>query len=253
MNSRPSYDQRRLYDDLAWTWPIISPPQDYVEEAELFARVIREHAKIEVRTLLDLGCGGGHNDYTLKKHFQITGIDISEAMLGLARKLNPEVTYLVGDMRSARLERVFDAVMLHDSINYMTTVQDLRAAFVTAFTHLKPGGVLVTFVEQTPERFEQNKTTFDVRARDDVEITFIENWYDPDPSDTTYENTFIYLIRRKGQLEIHTDRHLGGIFPLETWLTLLNEIGFEVRQTKFEHSDFAPGEYYPMLVGIKPV
>ena len=24
----------RLYGDLAWTWPIISPPEDYAEEAE---------------------------------------------------------------------------------------------------------------------------------------------------------------------------------------------------------------------------
>ena len=62
-------DERRLYGDLAWTWPIISPVEDYIEETELFSKLIKEHSTIEVNTLLHLGCGGGHNDYTFKKTF----------------------------------------------------------------------------------------------------------------------------------------------------------------------------------------
>ncbi len=82
-----------MYGDLAWLWPIISPPEDYAEETELFSRVIREHSRIEVKTLLHIGCGAGHNDHVFKKHFEVTGIDNSEEMLKLARELNPEVTY----------------------------------------------------------------------------------------------------------------------------------------------------------------
>lgn len=227
---RPSIpnDQRRLYGDLAWTWPIISPPEDYVAEAEAFIKAVRDHARIETKTLLDLGCGGGHNDFTLKKHFEITGVDVSEQMLALARKLNPEGTYLVGDMRTVRLGGEFDAVMCADSIDYMLTEDDLRSAFVTAFIHLKPGGVFFTYGEITRENFEQNKVRFSTRARDDVEVTFIENYFDPDDSDTTHEGVFIYLIRRAGQLQIEIDRHLFGFFPLETWHRLLTDAGFEV-------------------------
>ena len=65
-------DYRRLYSDLAWMWPIISPAEDYVEETEFLAKLIKENSKIEVETLLHLGCGGGHNDYTFKKHFKET-------------------------------------------------------------------------------------------------------------------------------------------------------------------------------------
>jgi predicted TPR repeat methyltransferase len=114
-----SNDQRRLYGDLAWTWPVISPPEDYVGEAETFCTAIREHAQVDVKTLLDLGCGGGHNDRTLKQHFEVTGVDVSEAMLSLARRLNPEVTYALGDMRTVRLGKTFDAVIVADSIDYM--------------------------------------------------------------------------------------------------------------------------------------
>ena len=47
MNPSSPRDQRRMYCDLAWTWPIISPPEDYVEESEQLAEVIRERSKIE--------------------------------------------------------------------------------------------------------------------------------------------------------------------------------------------------------------
>ena len=246
-------DERRLYGDLAWTWPIISPVKDYIEETELFSKLIREYSKIEVKTLLHLGCGGGHNDYTFKKHFKVTSLDISEDMLTLAKKLNPEVNYQYGDMQTIRLEERFDAVIVLDSINYIKTVENLQRTFITAYEHLKPGGIFLTFAEQIAGQFKQNNTTHSTHSKGDVEITFVENYYDPDPTDTYYEATFIYLIRVGGKLEVHTDRHLCGIFKLETWLKLLKEIGFKVIQNKFEHSTFIKGESYPMLICIKPL
>jgi len=253
MKTSSGKDERRLYSDLAWAWPIISPVEDYKEETELFSKLIKEHSKIEVKTLLHLGCGGGHNDYTFKKHFKVTSIDISEDMLRLAKKLNPEVNYQYGDMRTIRLEERFDAVIALDSINYIKTEEDLQRTFITAYEHLKQGGVFLTFVEQIAGQFKQNNTTHSTHSQGDVEITFIESYYDPDPADTSYETTFIYLVRVGGKLEVHSDCHLCGIFKLETWLKLLKEIGFKVIQNKFEHSTFIKGESYPILICIKPL
>ena len=246
-------DERRLYGDLTWTWPIISPVEDYIEETELFSKLIREHSKIKVKTLLHLGCGGGHNDYTFKKFFKVTSLDISEDMLSLAKKLNPEVNYKYGDMRTIQLEEKFDAVIILDSINYIKTVEDLQRTFITTYEHLKPGGVFLTFVEQITGQFKQNNTTYSTHSKGDVEITFIENHYDPDSNDTSYEATFIYLIRIGGKLEVHIDRHLCGVFKLETWLKLLKAIRFKVKQMKFKYSPFIEGESYPVLICIKPL
>ena len=99
----------------------------------------------------------------------------------------------------------------------------------------------------------QNYISFSTRSKEDVEITFIENYYDPDPNDASYEATLVFLIRKKGILEIYTDHHLCGVFDLETRLKLLREIGFEVQQAKFEHSTFAEGEHYPLLLCTKPL
>jgi SAM-dependent methyltransferase len=244
-------DMRRLYKDLAWTWPIISPPEHYSKESEDIKKIIRKFSKMPVKTLLNLGCGGGHVDWVLKKYFTITGIDISTNMLKLAKKLNPDVTYLRGDMRRIRLNTKFDAVLIHDSINYMLTKKDLRAAFKTGYDHLASGGVLVTFVEEQGH-LEQNKMRCSIRKKDTIEITFIEHYYDSDPQDSIYECTFIYLIRKNKKLKIYTDRHLCGIFPLHMWLQLLKEVGFTVKilqEKESVHNDITP---IPTLVCLKP-
>jgi SAM-dependent methyltransferase len=245
----PQPDSQRLYGDLAWTWPIISPPEDYVGESEFFARLIREHSARDPKTLLHLGCGGGHNDHALAKHFEISGVDVSPEMLSLARRLNPTVAYLEGDMRTVRLGKVFDAVAILDSVNYMLTEADLRAAFQTVVAHLKPGGVFITIVEQTCETFRQNRVQYLRRKREGVEIAFIENMYDPDPSDTSYESTFVYLIREGGALRIETDRHLGGLFPLKVWYETLQSAGFAVNSAVYEAPE--SGDDIPVLVCIK--
>ena len=245
-------DIRLLYGDVSWIWPITSPPEHYVEEATQYLDYLQLFAKIPVKTLLDLGCGGGHNDWTLKKEVEVTGVDISQDMLALAKKLNPECRYLEGDMRTVRLEDRFDVVLLHDSVNYMLTPEDLKAAFATCYYHLKPGGAMLTVVEQTPERFKQHRIKHSTESKGDVEITFIEHYYDPDPEDTIYESTFIYLIRKAGKLESHVDRHLCGMFPLKSWIQWMEEAGLEVHQRPFTHTDFAEGESDPMLIGVKP-
>jgi SAM-dependent methyltransferase len=242
----------RLYHDLAWIWPIVSPPEDYVEETEFFSRIIKENAGIDVRTLLHLGCGGGRNDHTFQKHFHVTGIDISEKMLDMAKDLNPTSEYICGDMRSIRLGRTFDCVAALDSVNYMITEKDLSRLGRTAHIHLNPGGIFLTVVEESRKRFKQNRTISSTHSRDDVQVTFIENSFDPNPNDDHFEMTFIYLVRRKGNLEIYSDSHIWGHFEMKTWHRLLRKTGFDVQEQKFAHSTFLNDAYLPMLICRKP-
>lgn len=239
-------DIQRLYTDLAWLWPVVSPVEDYRSEAQEFLRVISKHARIPVRTLLDLGCGGGHNDHFLQENFMVMGVDTSLHMLALARQLNPGLEYQIGDMRSLKLERRFDAVMVADSIGYMLNETDLLAAFRTAYDHLNPGGVFCTYAEETPQSFEQNGTYHSTHQAGDLEVTLVENYYDPDLEDTTFEINFIYLIRQAGHLSIETDMHLAGLFPENTWIKLMKKAGFIVKQ------EIYADEGFPFFIGIRP-
>lgn len=226
--------QWRAYTDLAWTDSIIAPPEDYAEETELFVKAIREGSKIETKTLLHLGCGAGGHDYTFKKHFKVTGVDISEEMLELAKKVNPEINYIRGDMRTVDLRESFDAVAVPDSIMHMITIEDLKKTVMNASQHLKPGGVLL-IVAHIKEEFRENNFVY-TGSKGDIEITVFENNTIIKPDKTTYEATVVYLIRRKGKLEIHSDVCTGGLFPLATWLSLFNAQKYNIRQMKLEHA-----------------
>ena len=251
-NEFHSGSDARMYDDLAWTWPYISKVEEYERSARLFARLIEEHASGPVRKLLDIGCGGGHNDHIIKDMFEITGVDLSERMLEHARALNPGVRYLKGDMRTLRLVEKFDAVEILDAIAYMRTEDELASAFTTAYEHLRPGGVFLTFAEDTREGFSQNRTRHSMNTVGDVSVTLIWNEFDPDPEDSTYECTMVYLIRRGKELEVHTEGQVLGLFPKATWSRLLEEVGFEVFETVYTDKVGQDEERLPLFVSKRP-
>lgn len=242
----------RLYDDLAWVWPFLSPPEDYVEEVAAFDEHFRQRGVPAGGRILHLGSGGGSIDYHLKQRYRVTGVDCSPAMLAHARQLNPEVDYVLGDLRSVRLGRRFDAVLLHDAVAYMTTDEDLRAAYRTAAAHLEPGGVLVSLPEELRERFQQHATEIEQRTLGGLSVTIVMVDYDPDPADTTFETTFVYLIRESGRLRVETDTHLVGIYPLSSFVSAAADAGLTPEVVPRGPRAGAEYQDYPLVVAVAP-
>jgi len=220
----------RLYNDLAWLWPLWGSVEEYREESEEAVKLIEKHAQIEVKSLLDITCGGGKNLFHFKKYFDADGLDISNAMLDNARKLNPECNFYLADMRYYDLKRQFDSIYINDGIAYITSADDLLRTFRCAYDHLKPGGVMICYAEFCKDDLAQNKTQSTVSKTDAMEITFIENNYDSDPDDDTFEAVMIYLIREKGNFRIEHDFHICGTFTLDVWRDLLQDAGFKVTE-----------------------
>ena len=192
------------------------PPADGTTPPELRTRLGPGR-----RRLLELGAGGGHLLHHLAGDFEATAVDLSEAMLAHSRRLNPGVTHHVGDMRTVRLGETFDAVLIHDAIDYMTTEDDLRAAFATARAHLGPGGLFLAIPDDYVETFTPPCIAHETRRRDGAELTYVEYSTDPDPSDTEIETVYVFFFRENGQLRVEVDRHTTGLFPVGTWERLL--------------------------------
>jgi len=231
-------DTCHLYTDLAWLWPLWGDAAtEYAHYCQHVAGLIRQHTRRPAATLLVLGCGGGKNVLNLKREFRVTGLDSSPTMLAQAQELNPDCTFIPGDMRTCRLDRSFDAVLMDDAISHLNCRADFAAAFRTAHAHLNPGGVLIATPDVTTETFRQNRTTTTPAARDGLEVVFVENVYDPDPTDEQYETTILYLIRDHGHLRMVTDHWTMGIFSLEIWRQVLRATGFEVQEGRYH-----PGE-----------
>ena len=119
----------KLYRELAEWYPLLTPVADYAEEAAFYRRLFEEHCRRPPRTLLDLGSGGGHNAAHLKATLSCTLLDLAPAMLDLSRRLNPECEHVEGDMRTVRLRRVFDCVLVHDAVcSKAVAIVDWRSA-----------------------------------------------------------------------------------------------------------------------------
>lgn len=239
----------RMYTDLAPWWPLLSPPDEYEEEAAIYRAAIFEHARGTPRTVLELGSGGGHNAIHLKSSFELTLVDLSEGMLAESRRLNPELRHRQGDMRDLRLGETFDVVFIHDAISYITTREDLKRTMATAFAHCAPEGLLLIAPDETTETFEPDTTC---GGSDDGErgFRYMEWVRDPDPDDELIVTDYAFLIREPGEeVRVVHDRHVHGLFPRQVWLDTMASVGFDAHTKRYAHSEVPEGR--EVFMGIR--
>jgi SAM-dependent methyltransferase len=223
----------RVYSDLAGWWPLISPPEEYTEEAARLAAVFGA-AEIPVREVLDLGSGGGGVAVHLAGRLAMTLVDLSDQMLDVSRRLNPRSEHIRGDMRTMRLGRTFDAVLVHDAIDYMTTEDELRQVIETAFAHCRPGGLAVFVPDHIADTFEPFKGGggggSDASGR---QASFTEWTWDPDPGDDWIQAEYEFVLRSADDsVQVVRETHRLGAFSRVTWLRLLAEAGFDTLTTE---------------------
>lgn len=237
--------QHRFYGDLAPWWPLISAPQEYAEEAA-FAGSLLAQADPPTRTVLELGSGGGNNAFHLKTRFAMTLVDLSADMVAVSAALNPECEHQVGDMRTVRLGRQFDAVFVHDAIEYMTTEADLRQAVATAYEHCRPGGVAVLVPDDIAENYEPSTDHGGTDRADGRSVRYLAWSTDPDPADTTTTTEYAFLLRdADGSVQVAHDSHQLGLFSRELWLRVLTDAGFAARSVaEVTTEDRLPREFF---------
>ena len=94
-----------------------------VSHAAMLAGMAQLRAVIDryvpsARSLLDVACGTGKHLEHLQHHYRVAGVDISPAMLDVARRRLPGVPLHVGDMVDFELGRTFDVVTCLESLEF---------------------------------------------------------------------------------------------------------------------------------------
>lgn len=95
--------------------------------------------------VLDIGCGCGLPVcQELARHANVTGIDISPAMIALARRNVPAGTFTCGDIMSAKFPgSSFDAIAAFYTVFHLPK-QEHEELFLRIHRWLKPKGYLMT-------------------------------------------------------------------------------------------------------------
>ena len=216
----------KAYDELAAWWPLFSPAVHYVEEAADLLRRLAPLPPPGTKTLLELGSGGGSLAFHLKQQFKLTLSDLSEGMLAQNRAINPEAEFFAGDMRTLRLNRTFDYVLVHDAVCYMTTRSDLQAAIDTAAAHCAPKGTVVFLPDYVKETFTPGSDHGGEDGTDGRGFRYLEWSSDPDPTDTTYVVDYAFMMREaNGDVRVVHDRHFEGLFARQVWLDAFSAAG----------------------------
>lgn len=255
MSTAPD-DRYRLYGELAPWWPLISPPGEYAAEARYLAALLSPAAGAGSRAeVLDLGSGGGHVALHLAQAgLGLTLVDRSPPMLAASRELNPGLPHLQGDMRTIRLGRVFDAVLAHDAVDYLTTEADLAQLVATAYAHCRPGGLAVFVPDHLADTFRPGRGHGgggrDAAGR---QASFSEHATDPDPADDWIQVDYEFVLREAdGARQVITETHRLGAFRRAAWLRLIAAAGFEPDEGPGPEAGL-PGERPPnVFTGRRP-
>jgi SAM-dependent methyltransferase len=239
----------RLYDEYADWYYLLTHPDDYEEEAGIFRATFERLTRRPIRTMLELGSGGGANASFLKKRYEMTLTDLSGRMLAQSKTINPELRHVMGDMRTLRLDETFDAVFVHDAVCYMSTEADLLAAIQTAAVHLEPNGMALFVPDDTAETYRPHSEDggHDIGDRS---LRYRQDATPLEPGSTSVEMRLTYVLRDGASEQVVQDTHVFGCFPRATWLKLIEAAGMEALTVPYEHSDF--DEPRDMFVGFKP-
>jgi hypothetical protein len=216
-----------LYRDLVPWYRLLDPYEDHLNEATSYKKNLLRVETPDNATLLDLGAGAGNNAYYLVDRYKCTLVDLSPDMSRLSRELLPQCEHLLGDMRTVRLDRTFDAVLVHDAIVYMTSEAELRAAIETAYIHTRPGGAALFAPDCVRETFRDHTEFFE--ADDGTRSMRGMEWsWDPDPHDDIAVAEYAFLLRDGTEIKAVHDRHFEGVFSRAKWIEILESVGYRV-------------------------
>ena len=117
----------------------------YDEWGEYLVSLLKKYG-VEDGLVLDMGCGTGAMTRYLDAHgYDMTGIDVSEEMLTIAKeKSSPDILYLLQDMREFELYGTMRAAVSScDCMNYILEEDDLLQVFSLVNNYLDPGGIFI--------------------------------------------------------------------------------------------------------------
>ncbi|CDI50479.1 class I SAM-dependent DNA methyltransferase [Clostridium tetani] len=171
-------DFAQIYDNL------IKEDIDYHSWSNFIMDIVNIH-NVKKDNYLDLACGTGNITEIISKHFKTTwAVDLSSNMLAEAemklRYNGIKGNFVKQDISKLELGNEFNLITCClDSINYLTSTEDVESYFLRVYNHLKDGGIFIFDINsyyKITEVLGNNTYTYD---SEEVFYTW-ENYLDKD-------------------------------------------------------------------------
>jgi len=250
--------EKYSYSAFAYVYDELMDNVPYDDWAEYLTGLLMENGVSE-GIVCELGCGTGQMTRRLAAAgYDMIGIDLSEEMLDVAREQEyngscegteevpetegelqtefsePSILYLQQDMRSFELYGTVSAVVsICDSMNYMTTEEDLLQVFRLVNNYLEKDGVFI-FDMNTEYKYKELMGDSTI-AENREDVSFIwENLYDEKQKLNEYSLTIFARAEQEDDeeesaplYEKYEEVHLQKAYSLEDVKRLLTEAGLQ--------------------------
>lgn len=209
----------------------------YYADSTLNSKTLRDSAKIEIEfilsktnlkatsKILDVPCGTGRHAHRLaKKGFSVTGVDISDACLNIAKSewSHKNVEYLSGNMNDLSSFKGYDlALTLFSSFGYFANDKQNQHVLKQLYDSLSMGGQLVLSTINrnwllnvySNNDWHEHKGNYILNRRS----------YD---AKTHYNEAWMTVINRKTLAET-TYYHRCRLYSKNEMVELLRKVGFK--------------------------
>lgn len=244
----------RFYNELAPNLDFICTFENRKKDVLVLQKLIARHLKTDGRELLDVACGTGLEDRYLKKNFEVTGIDLHKGVLQIARKRNPDVTYLLGNMQTFRLKSKYDVITCFDAMCYLRNHAALRRTLRNFRRHLLKGGLLIFYLDPVflEEHHKQDTIVITKKCKKATCLTLIEVYR---KTGQNIEGNTVYIIRDAEGTRFETDEfETLGFFKVKLLRQMLKGLGFRVflysggKDITFTLKKYGKQSAYPVFV-----
>ncbi|GKV68021.1 putative methyltransferase YqeM [Sporosarcina sp. NCCP-2716] len=196
------------------------------------------------KKILDVACGTGILSVLLAgQGAHVTGIDLSDEMLTVARKRAAgqglSIDFHHQAMQKLDVSGQFDAAVIPiDSLNYLESEQDVLDTFTGILHLLRPGGLLLFDVHSTFKTdviFQEGPFTYDSRS-----ISYIWETAPGDEPHAVRSELAFFVRGSDGRYDRFDEVHEQRTFPIMTYVRLLEQSGFTIERIFADWEDEAP-------------
>jgi SAM-dependent methyltransferase len=176
--------------------------------------------------ILDLGCGSGPlSQALLRAGYEPWGLDVSRAMIALARRRVRGARFAVGAIEAARLPRAAGAAAVGEILNYLPSAAALRRAFSNVRRAIGPRGIFIfdLCVLAAPHRVGVRQA-----VRIEPNFAIVARVAENGPR-RTKSRTMTAFVRRGAHYARADEHHLQRLYRSADVARWLRQGGFRVR------------------------